>query len=322
MATSLLDLFRALASFEPRRAELSDAPWEAYVDWAISNALAPMAAYNLEYRLGQCGAPQWARDRLLSVFQGTANDNVMKLVNFKKVVAELAGRRVALLEAAVFADTLYPHFAFRPVGELRCLVSPGDLEPFTHFLAGGGFEVDPSAGDPARAERRLTDHRTTLLLHGTITPSADLDRELLERCIPAKAYGLSIHRPQPEDALLVHAVLMARAGFAVPLLELVDVRELVLGAQAASGPYSRALDVEAVLVRARAWKAERALWASLAIAERLFPEIEPAAASLKPNLPFAIRELIERLVVGPVAEVGRRSLFRGEESVRSLLVGG
>ncbi len=119
MAPTLLDLFRLLAAFEPVRQDLSKAPWEAYVDWAIGQGLAPLAAYNLEYRLGNCGAPEWARDRLLSIFQGSANDNVMKLVNFKRSVDDLEGRRIALLGAGSFAESLYPHVAWRPVIDLR-----------------------------------------------------------------------------------------------------------------------------------------------------------------------------------------------------------
>src|ERR1700761_4805458 len=79
---SLLDTFRVLASFQPRGASLHGAPWDDYVEWAIDEGLAPMAAYNLQYALAGAGAPDGVKDRLLSVYQGTLNDNVMKLVNF------------------------------------------------------------------------------------------------------------------------------------------------------------------------------------------------------------------------------------------------
>jgi hypothetical protein len=55
--TSLLDTFRVLSSFDPPRQSLADAPWEQFVDWAIVQGLAPLAAYNLEYRLGGAGSP-------------------------------------------------------------------------------------------------------------------------------------------------------------------------------------------------------------------------------------------------------------------------
>src|SRR5687767_6743030 len=116
---SLLETFRVLSSFEPKRAELKNAPWEEYVDWAIGQGLAPLAAYNLEYRLGGASAPEWARDRLLSIYQGSVNDNVMKLVNFKRTVDALEGRQIIVFGGASFAEAIYPHVAFRPVLEVR-----------------------------------------------------------------------------------------------------------------------------------------------------------------------------------------------------------
>ena len=139
-APSLLDLFRTLSNFAPTRVSLRGAPWEEYVDWAIVNGLAPLAAYNLEYRLAGGGAPEWARDRLLSVYQGSVNDNVMKLVAFKRSVDELEGRRVLLLGAASFAESLYPHVAFRPVPEVRLRVEANEVRPFSNFLGEAGFQ--------------------------------------------------------------------------------------------------------------------------------------------------------------------------------------
>src|SRR5687768_6154392 len=108
MAGSLLELFRVLSSLSPERVSLKDAPWDDYVDWAIAQGLAPLAAYNLEYRLPSSGAPEWARDRLMSVYQGSVNDNVMKLVSFQRAVDELEGRKLVLMGSASFADVLYP----------------------------------------------------------------------------------------------------------------------------------------------------------------------------------------------------------------------
>src|SRR5215469_4975814 len=135
MAPSLLETFRILASFSPPRVSLSGAPWQEYVDWSIAQGLAPLAAYNVEYRLGGAGAPEWARDRLLSVYQGSLNDNVMKLVNFKRAIGALEGRRIIVLGAASFAEALYPHVAFRPVLDLDLLVARMDLAPLAAYLA-------------------------------------------------------------------------------------------------------------------------------------------------------------------------------------------
>src|SRR5690349_3770121 len=122
MAPSLLDTFRVLSSFDPPKGSLRDAPWEEYVDWAIAQGLAPLAAYNLEYRLAGADSPEWARDRLLSIYSGSVNDNVMKLVNLKQIIDELEGRKLLVMGAAAFAEAIYPHVGFRPVLDIQMLV--------------------------------------------------------------------------------------------------------------------------------------------------------------------------------------------------------
>src|SRR3954467_6765364 len=121
MPATLTEMFRALSSFTPSRVDLRGAPWETYVDWAIAQGLAPLAAYNLEYRLGGGGAPEWVRDRLLSVYQGALHDNVMKLVNFRRATGDVEGQRWVVMGGASFAEALYPHVAFRPVLEIQLL---------------------------------------------------------------------------------------------------------------------------------------------------------------------------------------------------------
>jgi hypothetical protein len=128
-----------------------------------------------------------------------------------------------------------------------------------------------------------------------------------------------VYRLELEDALLVQVALLARAGFEVPLLEFLDLRELVLGAPAMGGVYSRPVDAAALRSRARAWRVERGLWAALGIVERLFPETAAAVAPLKPELSLPVREVLERLVVAPLSEVGRTRAVRGEELLRALL---
>ena len=67
MPLTKLELFRVLTSFSPKRVELRGAPWEELTDWLLAQGLAPLAAYNLEYRLGAMQVPEWVRHRLLSV---------------------------------------------------------------------------------------------------------------------------------------------------------------------------------------------------------------------------------------------------------------
>ncbi len=318
MPATLTEMFRSLTSFAPARVDLLDAPWEPYVEWAIGQGLAPLSAYNLEYRLGGAGAPEWARDKLLSLYQGTLNDNVMKLVNFKRAVDDLEGRKVILLGAAAFAESLYPHVAFRPVIELRLLLAPEDLDGFIGFMKGADFKPAPPSEDAGSAERALSDGRTLILLHGKLSPKDGL---LRARAVPMKVLGRSMFRLELEDAIVVHALLMAQAHFEVPMLDWIDLRELVLGAPSMGGLYSRDFDAEAIATRVKEWKLDRALYACLGIVEQLFPETATAVARLKPELSWPTRELIDRLLVAQVAQVGRTHTFRLEASVRELLTG-
>lgn len=324
MPASLLDLFRTLSQFSPARVSLRGAPWEEYVDWAIANGLAPLAAYNLEYRLTGADAPEWARDRLLSVYQGSANDNVMKLVSFKRAVDDLQGRRVLVLGAASFAESLYPHIAFRPVPEIRVRVDARDVAPFANFLGESGFRPLAGAEGAEGAERVLSDEHVALLVFKDLLGPrrAEEERAMLARALPMKVYGPSIFRPDLEDALLLHSLELARAGFDVPLISFVDLRELVLGSPSMSGDYSRPMDASIVKARAHAWNIERALYASLAVLIRLFPETEPLARPAMPELRRATRALLDRTIVDPISTLGRIRLTRGADRLRRLLVGG
>ena len=321
MPPTLLDTFRVLASFSPPRQSLAGAPWDEYVDWAIANGLASLAAYNLEYRLAGGDAPEWARDRLLSVYQGTANDNVMKLVNFKRLVDDLEGRRIVLLGGASFADSLYPHVAFRPVIEISLLLPPGDVDGFAGFLSRGEFK--PLDQSPPGAARSLTDGRTPIHLFGGILgPGFEAeDQAFLDRALPVRVYGPSFFRLTAEDAVLTLCLEHARAGYDVPYLSFVDLRELLLGAPSLGGPYSKPLDVAAVRERSRALHLDRALYASCGVVAELFPETADTVRALQPELSHLVRPILDSLVVTPLGQLGRTHQLRGADQVRRLLTG-
>jgi hypothetical protein len=320
MAPSLLETFRVLASFSPGRTSLLGAPWDAYVDWAIAQGLAPLAAYNLEYRLAGAGAPEWARDRLLSVYQGSLNDNVMKLVNFKRAIGALEGRRIVVLGAASFAEALYPHVAFRPVLDIDLLVARMDLAPLAAFLADAEFK--PVSATATR--RILSDGRTQITLHGGLLgPGFDAEeRSILDRALPFRAFGPSMYRLASEDALLSVVLGQAQMGYSVPHIEFIDLRELLLGARSTQGAYSHSLDAEVVGERAARWRIGRALYTSARIVAGLFPETWGIVERLTPDLRPATRALLDSLVVAPLASLGRMREFRGAERLRRLLSGG
>lgn len=322
MAISLLETFRVLSSFNPPRGSLRDAPWEEYVDWSIAQGLAPLASYNLEYRMPGSRAPEWARDRLLSIYSGSVNDNVMKLVNFKRTVGELEGRKLLVLGGASFADTLYPHVGFRPVLELPLLMRRMDVDAFAGYLAQHEFKPEP--GELPRGARKVvSDGRTSLFLYADILGEARKEEAqgIFERAQPMRMYGPSVFRPDLEDAVLLVCLEQAREGYQMPWLSYLDLRELVTGAKAMGGVYSRPLDVAALRERARAWRLERALYTSLSLVARLFPETAGALEPVLPDLRRATRELLQRLVIVPASEPGKMSHLRGTERLRRLLTG-
>lgn len=321
MPPSLLDTFRILASFDPPRGSLRGAPWEQYVDWAIAQGLAPLAAYNLQYRLGGAGVPEWVMDRLLAIYQGSANDNVMKLVNFKQMVDELQGRKLVLFGGGAFADSLYPHVAFRPVTELQLLMRRLDVDGFAGFLSNHEFKPEDATG--TGATRAVSDGRTVILLYSDVLGPQRREQAagILDRAKPMRMYGPSVFRADLEDAVLLLALEHARQGYEVPWLSFIDLRELVTGARAMGGVYSRPLDIPTLLARAAEWRLERALYTSLAIISRLFPEAAPDATAAFPPLRRATRELLDRTVVGAVSTPGRATALKGVERVRRLLTG-
>jgi hypothetical protein len=207
------------------------------------------------------------------------------------------------------------------------LVRAPDVDPFSNFLGGSEFRPDlslPGGKHPSGARRVLSDGRTLLLLHAEYLGADRRAQEaaVFERAVPMKVYGPSLYRLELEDAILMLVLEIARQGFDVPFLSFVDLRELLTGATSTGGPYSRPFDANALLARAREWKIERALYASVAVVERLFPEAAKPAESAKPPLRRATRELLERLVIQPVSELGAMRHVRGADRLRRLLAGG
>lgn len=280
------------------------------MEWAVVQGLAPLAAYNLEYRFAGGNAPEWVRDRLLGIYQGLLNDNVMKLVNFKRSVDGLEGRRVVILGAATYAEGLYPHVAFRPVSEIRLFMRPDDVTAMAGFLKHAEFKPIASTEDkgvPAQAV--VSDTRTTILLHGNLSHEKAEDEALLERAQPAKVFGPSMYRLSFEDALLVELQFLARAGFDVPMITWVDLRELTHVIS----------DAKQVQQMAERWGLTRALYAAMRVLGRFFPDAEKALAALTPQLSAPVRAVLEASVVNPVAVIGRDRTTYVAEALRAVL---
>jgi hypothetical protein len=323
MPPTLLETFRVLSSFSPRRRALAGAPWDTYVPWAIAHGLAALAAYTLEYRLAGADAPEWARDQLLSVYQGTANDNVMKLVNFKRVVDKLEGRRIVVLGGASFAEALYPHIAFRPVVDISLLVPPADLDGFVGFLAQGQFKPAPKNIRPPGAALSLTDGRTPIHLFSSLFGQGfEAEEEaLFQRAVPLRVYGPSFYRLTSEDAVISVCLEHARAGYDVPYISFVDFRELLLGGPALGNGHPRPLDLADLRERTRKLELERSLYASCGIVAELFPDVASTARTVQPPLSRFQRQLLDGVLVHPLGQLGRMRELRGANRLRRLLTG-
>jgi putative nucleotidyltransferase-like protein len=315
MALTLLDTFRILSSFSPQAGALAQAPWDAYVEWAIAQGVAPLAAYNLEYRLAGAGAPEWARDRLLSVYQGSLNDNVMRLVSFKRAVDELEGGRVLLLGAASFAESLYPHVAFRPVPDIQLWAQSADLPRLVELLRQSDFRSDSRVDRVRGAAEVLSDRRTEIAIftHFLRERVRAHEEGVFERALPVKVYGPSVFRPSHEDAILLLCLDQAKAGYEVPMISFVDLRELL---------HSKPVDFERLKQRASEWRIDRALYTSASIVQRLFPELGEVAQSAKPTLRASTQRLLEKWVIAKVVQLGPMRILRGTDRWRRLLAGG
>lgn len=306
-------LLGVLLSFEPRRGPL-DTDWPALADLAVANGLAPLVSYNLEYRLGGAGAPGEVRERLLGVYQGTANDNVYRMVTLKRLATFAESVALMLLDAAAIVEGLYPHIAFRPLPDLAIGIRPEDAEAFEKAAAPAGFRpvgADGTVSSPGslgpggEAARAFSDGRLRVLVRTAITPGGVDDLGVWERSLSAKAYGPSARRPSIEDSLLLAAAAVGRAACAAPLIEFVDLRELVCGAPATGVIYPAPPDPVAVADRAVRWGVARAVHCALAVTARLFREAAAGPTWTAGRIPALVRAALGRFVVRPaVARAG------------------
>ncbi len=243
-AVALLDALRALTSFAPPTT-LPEADLAVLGDVLEAHGLAPLASYQLETtRLG-AGVPQAFRERLLTSYQGVVNDNVLKLVTLRGVLRTAPDVPVVLLDAAAYVDWLYPHMAFRPVGDLRVAIRPADRARLLE--AAGGLSVEQTEHDGRTVV--LTDGRITITVQDALWAGGPAEGPLFERGRPYRAFGPQAMRPSPEEALLGTVAEQAGMGLFAPLVTFVDLRELA-GARARRGPRAGARRGARALARA------------------------------------------------------------------------
>ncbi len=300
---ALLDALRALAAFSPPPA-LPGCDLALLGDVLEAHGLAPLASYQVEHtRLG-AGLSDAFRERLLTSYQGVLNDNVLKLVTLRGVLREAEGVPVVLLDAAAYVDWLYPHLAFRPVGDLRVAVKAEDA-----IRLAGKAGLRPVRADHGGRTAIFSDGKIDLVFQEGLFAGAPADAPLFERARPYRALGPGAARPSPEDALLSTVGEQALLGLLAPLVTYVDVRELL----------RLRLDAEYVLARAAALGLSRALHGATLLAAHFFPEVADAAAAVRPALGFAERVAVER-VVEAARDPARLRHLRGADVATRLVV--
>ena len=287
-----------------------EVPWEDVARLAIQHGVASLVAYNMEYRLSGGDAPEAVRDQLLGFFHGAAADNVFKLVELRKLLSEVQVP-VLLVESAAYVDALYPHAALRPVADLHLFVRREDHFAFARAAQPLGVAVQGKHGD----RLTLTDGRLRYQLHEKL-----LDAGAFERGVPAKEFGETVRRPCIEDAVLSQVALLGEVGVDVPLIELVDLRELVLGSPAQGSTWSAPPDAPTVVARAQERGLSRALFCAMALTGHYFPEAASAAKALMPDLGLAARVLLEATVLTPARRLERSPVTMAFEELKRRLL--
>jgi hypothetical protein len=303
---ALLDALRALCSFDPP-STLPPCDMDELAEVLDVHGLAPLASYHLEQRSLGAAVPEHVRERLLPIYQGVVNDNVFKLVTLKQALGDV-DVPVLLLGGAAYLDWLYPHLAFRPVGDPRFMVRGADG---ARFAAGISKHFKPEGSGAGGHTASFTSGQFSLTIQEGIVRGRGDDMGAFARATPFAAVAPTLARPSAEDALLVTVADLALAGLSAPLLEYVDVRELVLRI-----PIERADEVKA---RAAAAGLDRALYGALSVAEAYFPQIAAQAEALRPDLGRAERIAVDR-VAEPPKDPTRLRAARGSEAAARLVV--
>ena len=312
----LLDALRVITAFPAPRGSpgpeaLPPCDLDELADVLDAHGLGPLASYVLEStRLGG-SVPGALRERLLPLYQGVVNDNVFKLMTLKGALREVEAP-VVLLGGAALLDWIYPHLAFRPVGDLRLAVKGEDGPRFAAALSRTGFG-EAREGEGGHTAR-FFDGRLELAIQEGLVEGSGRDHGLFERAVPFPAVGRTARRLAAEDAVLYTVGELARAGLHASLLLYLDLRELLLLPELGAPGVA-----EAVRERADAARLRRALYGACTLVARFFPQVAAQAAALTPELSRAER-LAVQAVVESAADPARLRRPRGAEAAARALL--
>jgi hypothetical protein len=302
---ALLDALRAITRFDPPAA-LPGCDLALLADVLEAHGLAPLASWQVEHtRLG-ADLPESFRERLLTSFQGVVNDNLTKLMTLRGLLRDLADLPVVVLEGAAYVEWLYPHLAFRPLGELRLAVRGEDGRRFADAVRGAMTLARTGEGGRTAV---FTDGTTDVALQEGLWPGAPEDPALFARARAYRVFGPSARRPSPEEALLATVADLALQGLFAPAIAQVDLRELLRGG----------VDARYVVERAGALGLSRALHGATLVVAHLFPDVAEAAAAVRPELGTAERLAVER-VADAARDPARLRHLRGADAAARLVV--
>lgn len=303
--SDLLPAIRALCAFDPPKV-LPPCDLDALGRVLTAHGLAPLASYHVEHTRLAIGLPDAFREALLAVFQGTVNDNVLKLVTLRNALKDAPEVPVVLLDGAAYVDWLYPHMAWRPVSDLRLAVRGAHGPAFAAATA-AGLRLERTEHEGRVAV--FSDGHIEVALQEGLWPGGAEDEALFARAVPYKAFGPGASRPSPEEALLCATGDLGQAGLWAPLLRYLDFRELLrLGADAAY-----------VKERAATLGLSRALHGACVLTAWFFPEVAAEAERLKPALGPVERAALEPVIDG-ARDPARLRHLRGAEQAARLLV--
>jgi len=320
---ALLEALRALTDFSGRT-PLPECDLDELFGVLDAHGLAPLASWQLEQRRTGLRVPMAFRERLLPLYQGVVNDNVFRMMTLKGLLRGVACPAL-VLDGAAYVDWLYPHLAWRPVGELRLAVRGEDGARFAEGAKLAGFE--PTAQGPGGHTVTFSDGRVTVRLQEGLVAARGEDLGLFERAEPYRVAGPTAARPSAGDALLFSVAGAAEMGLQAPLLAWLDLRELVRklvpdlaggGDEAEAGRRGED-EARAVVARAGAAGLTRALHGAMLLTAHFFPEVAAGCRALAPPL-----SRTEALAVEAVAHAARdptrlRRLRGTEEAARMLL---
>lgn len=307
---ALLDAVRALADFSGRT-PLPDCDLAELAEVLDAHGLAPLASWQLEQRRAGLRVPMWFREKLLPLYQGVVNDNVFRMMTLKGLLRGVSCPAL-VLDGAAYVDWLYPHLAWRPVGELRLAVRGEDGGRFAEGAQAAGFE--PTAQGPGGHTATFSDGRLSVRLQEGLVPDRGEALGLFERAEPYRVAGPTAARPSPGDALLFSVADAAGMGLQAPLLLWLDLRELVLRVTEAGSE-----EAGAVVARAATAGLSRALHGAMALTAHFFPAVAAGCRALTPAL-GATEALAVDAVVDAARDPARLRRLRGTEEAARLLL--